>query len=292
METQLTLTTKDGKSIAYRRWSSPSNTGNTPILLIHGASSNMTRWSEFVSRTKLAVSHDILRLDLRGHGQSLCRSRIGLEIWCSDITDIFRRHNYEQAILIGHCLGANLSVAYAARQPRQVIGMVLIEPILNAALARKLRLLMRVVSPLRILISLIRWMNRCGFYRRRLETLDLYALDSQFRTILTEPGGAEEFERRYSSPWHDLKTIPTANFLQDLVEVVQPLPLEEIQAPFLTLLSNGRSFVDPVTTRALLNRCPNGEVRTLESKHWIPTEQPAVMREMIEAWVKSRFLRT
>jgi esterase len=127
--------------------------------------------------------------------------------------------------------------------------------------------------------------NRIGIYRRRLATLDLYELDKIFRARLGEPGGGEFLMQRYASPWQDLKIVPSANFLQDLLEVIRPLPLDKMRAPFLALLSTGRTFVDPGITAALLSRLPRGEVHALAAKHWIPTEQPQAMRDMIEAWV-------
>jgi esterase len=91
--------------------------------------------------------------------------------------------------------------------------------------------------------------------------------------------------RRYASPWYDLKIMPSAIFLQDVLEVIRPLPLEKIQAPFLALLSTGHTFVNPEITAALLSGLAQGEIHTLEAKHWIPTEQPQAMRQLIEAWV-------
>jgi hypothetical protein len=35
----------------------------------------------------------------------------------------------------------------------------------------------------------------------------------------------------------------------------------------------------------LLSGLEQGEIHTLDAKHWIPTEQPQAMRQLIEAWV-------
>ena len=287
MEILHKLTTANGARIAYRCRRVTQGARRDPLVLIHGAASNMTRWTEFVEQTSLAASHDIIRLDLRGHGQSLYRGRVGLEVWCNDIAAILRQEGYRRAILIGHCLGANAAVMFAARYPDQTGGVVLVEPMLREALTGALRRLRLLEAPVKGAIAVIRLLNRLGIYRRRLEPLDLYELDKAFRVRLGEPGGVEELMRRYASPRHDLKTIPTANFLQNLLEVVRPLPLEKIGAPFLAVLSTGRTFADPDITRAVLSRFPRGEIRTLEAQHWIPTEQPQAMRAVIESWIAS-----
>ena len=285
METQHTLIAPDGARLVYRRWhTTPQVRAQPPLVLIHGAASNMTRWTEFVEETRLCETHDILRVDLRGHGQSLYRGRISLEIWSDDIAAILRQEKIPQALLAGHCLGANVAAVFAVRHPQRTAGLVLIEPMLRSALTGQLRWVRPFVPLLKFIIAVIRLLNRLGLYRRRLETIDLRALDLQFRALLDKPGGAETLTKRYASLWHDLRIMPSANFLQDLVEVVRPLQLEKIHTRFLALLSNGRTFADPDITHELLARLPQGEIHTLESKHWIPTEQPQAMRDQIEAW--------
>jgi len=285
METLHTLITADGATLAYRRWRAPAVApALPPLVLLHGAASNLTRWSEFVEQTCLRATRDILRLDLRGHGQSLYRGRIGLEIWCDDIAAILEQEGYTHAILIGHCLGANIAATFAARYPAMTAGIVLVEPMLRDALTGQLHTLHPYLPLLKLAAFLLLIANRLGLYRRRLEILDLRELDREFRTRLAEPGGGEALVKRYASPLHDLKIMPSANFLQDLIEVERPLPLERIHAPFLALLSTGRTFANPDITHTLLTRLPQGEIRMLEAKHWIPTEQPQAMREQIETW--------
>lgn len=285
MDTLCQLNTADHARVAYRLLRGAGGRGHDPLLLIHGAASNMTRWSEFMERTSLVATHDVICLDLRGHGQSLYRGHIGLEIWCDDIAAILHQEGYGRAIVIGHCLGANVAVMFAGRYPRQTSGIVLVEPMLHQALIGALRRLSGFVLPVKMVIGLIRIINHLGIYRRHLQALDLHELDRLYRVRLGEPGGSEAFVRRYASPWDDLKTMPSANFLQDLLEVIRPLPMEKLQAPYLALLSTGRTFVDPDITATLLAGLGHGEVGTLDAKHWIPTEQPEKMREMIEAWV-------
>ena len=285
METLHQLHTADHARVTYLCRRGAADRSHAPLLLIHGAASNMTRWSEFAERTVLTAKHDIIRLDLRGHGRSLYRGRVGLEVWCGDIAAVLRQEGHQRAILVGHCLGANVAMMFAARYPHQTHGLVLVEPMLHHALIGTLRRLSRLVLPVKMLIAIILLLNHLGIYRRHLAALDLYELDKTFRARLGEPDGDQALVRRYASPWHDLKAMPSANFLQDLLEVIRPLPLDKIRAPFLALLSTGHTFVDPAITAAVLSGLAQGEIHSLDAKHWIPTEQPQAMRELIEAWV-------
>jgi len=288
MESEHAYEAPDGARLAYRRWRAPERTGSAPLVLIHGAASNLTRWSEFLGGTRLARTRDIVRLDLRGHGASRWRGPTSLESWSDDTAAILQREGIGRAVLVGHCLGANVAVTFAARRPDAVAGLVLVEPMLSAALVGRLRRLRRFVPLLRAAIAVVRWLNRAGLHRRSLATLDLQALDRAFRARLAEPGGANALERRYASVCADLRIMPTAGYLQDLVETVRPLPLAALRAPFLALVSTGRTFVDPVRTQAILSGLPNGTVHPLRCRHWIPTEAPAEMRTAIEAWLEER----
>lgn len=285
METRHTLSVRGGATLAYRRWRCPSPTGRAPLVLVHGAASNLTRWTEFLEETTVKDGRDVVRLDLRGHGESLWRGATSLEIWCDDIAAILAHEAIAGAVLAGHCLGANIAVMFAARHPKRSAGLVLVEPMLHDALTGRLRALRRLTPLLRILIGSIRVLNRLGLHRRRLDTLDLQALDREFRARLTEPRGGEALAKRYASTLHDLRIMPTAGYLQDLVEVVRPLPLARIDVPLLALLAAGQPYSNSALTRTALEGVPCHELRILACQHWVPTEQPTAMRESIEGWL-------
>jgi len=284
METAHTVIAPDGTPLSYRRWHAPGNSTLPPLVMLHGAASNMTRWSEFVEQSELRNSRDLLRPDLRGHGRARYRGRLGLEIWADDLSLILQHERIPRAVVGGHCLGANVAALFAVRHPERTAGVVLVEPMLRPALTGTMRRLALLAPLFRVAIAVILFLNRLGMKRRELEYLDLQALDREFRTRLAEPGGSDALVRRYASPLHDLKIMPAANFLRDLVEVTRPLPLEEIRAPFLALISTGRTFADPDITRRLLSGMSQGDIRLLDARHWIPTEQPLAMRTAIEDW--------
>ena len=174
---------------------------------------------------------------------------------------------------------------FAARYPAHAAGLVLVEPMLRDALRGPLGGLRRLSLPVQAVIGAIRGLNRLGLHRCHIDTLDLAALDREFRARLAEPGGAAALHKRYASTWQDLRIMPTASYLQDMVEVTRPLPLARMGVPFLALLAAGQAYADSERTRAELERLPHHEIRRLECLHWIPTEQPQAMRVAIESWL-------
>jgi esterase len=250
---------------------------------VHGLASNHTRWTEFVRATRLRESWDLLRLDLRGFGGSLSRGHAGVDIWCEDLAAIMRAEGATRALVVGHCLGANVALHFAARDPASVAGLVLIEPMFREAWTGPCAWAGALRSPMAALASLVRGLNSLGLYRRHLESLDLEQLDREARASMAGPGDFPE--SRYGSPFRDLKSTPTSVYLAGLLALTASLPsLRDIRAPALALLSRGGRYGDPEFTRrqlAVLSQC---ETRVLEARHWIPTESPAEMRQAIEAW--------
>lgn len=285
MDSSRTLRAADGAELAYRlrRADAPRGT----IVLIHGLASNLTRWSEFVSTTRLAPTWNLLRVDLRGHGGSLYRGKVGMDVWCDDIAAILRAEGEPRAVLAGHCLGANLALWFARRVPEATAGLVLIEPMFRPALKSALARVARLRAVLVPAALGLRALAALGIHRRRLQTLDLAELDRAAREAMARAGGSFP-EERYRSSWQDLKSLPLSIYVQDLLAVTAPLPdLDQIRAPALAMLSSGAALTDPDVTAAQLRALPRCEIERLAAQHWIPTEQPEAMRRLIESWCEA-----
>lgn len=277
------LTTPAGVTLAYRLWQ--PGAPRWILVLLHGLASNATRWTEFVSTTTLRDSWDLLRLDLRGFGESLHHGRIGGAEWAGDVARVLAAEGYARAVVAGHCLGANVAIEVALRHPDRVAGLVLIEPMFRPALTGVFRRITPLRPAVRLVAFLVLGLNALGLRRRRLASLDLAELDRRTRAAMAAGADEAVLTRKYASPLLDLATTSTAAYLQGLLAVTDPVPdLARVAVPTLALLSSGGAFTDPVITRRLLDTLPRCTVTELEAKHWIPTEQPQAMRQAIEAW--------
>lgn len=281
-EQSKTLVTADGVRLAYRltRRDAP----RPAVVLLHGMASNMTRWSEFVAGTGLADDWDLLRLDLRGHAGSVSHGRIGMDIWCADLAALLEAEAIPDAIVVGHCMGANLALHFAHRQPELVRGLVLIEPMYREALTGTLARAARFRPLISLTVPALRLMAMLGLYRRNLPPIDLAMLDREAREhMAAEKAGFPS--QRYASPFEDLRHVPLVAYVQDMLAVTEPLPSPaSVRPPTLTLLSQGSGFSSPTLTARLLADLPEGRIEQLDAEHWIPTEQPEAMRTLIEQW--------
>lgn len=289
METERRLTASDGARLAY--WLHRG--GREPrrlAVLVHGAASNHTRWSEFLERTTLKHSWDLLRPDMRGNGSSAFRGRLDSGVWCRDLAEIIEAEGYAQAVLIGHSLGAQIAIGFAARYPPRVSGLVLIDPVFRRALIGRKRWLARAAPLVRFAVWKIRAWNALGIRRSEIPDRDLRALDKETREALERSTSHAEIARRYGSLRLILRHMPTANYLQQVLETVAPLPpLSEIRAPTLVLLSAGITFADPRINREEIARFQRVEVVTIDANHWPLTERPDETRRAIEGWMNRTF---
>lgn len=287
MDTLRTLQTADDVTLGYRLWRG----GATPrplLVLLHGMASNMTRWSEFIEHTTLKESWDILCPDLRGHGESFWRGPLKLETWCDDLRAMLDREGYDQALLIGHSLGAQVAMYFAAHYPARLRGLVLIDPVFHRALRGSMRLVRRMRFIIKGIAVVMLFLNRLGLRRRNIPGRDLRKMDEATRAKLLQAGKQEEMIELYSSPWEDVKFFPVGSYLREMLEIVRPLPpLAQIEAPVLVLLSKGITYTDPEITRAVLAENPRIQTVTIDAYHWPLTENPVQVREAIEKWCKA-----
>ena len=284
MEHVRTITRDDGATVAYRVTPARARAPGRAAVLLHGLASNLTRWSEFVEHTALADRWDLLRVDLRGHGDSPTTGAIGLELWCDDLAAMLDAEGHPRAVLVGHSLGAQVALHFAVRHVARAAGLALIDPVFREALRGKWRLLAAAGPALQAAAAVVRAANAVGLRRRQLPRLDLRALDEMARRALGSRQAEAEFIRRYSSTCADLRTFRTAHYLQELVEMFRPVPLESIAACALVLLSAGGTFADPDAMLRCLQRLPRAEIRRIDCHHWPLTERPAEVRQAIEDW--------
>lgn len=284
MDTLQTYIASDGTPLHYRLWRC-GHARSRALVLLHGMASNLTRWSEFTEHTRLKQTWDIVRPDLRGHGESFTRGPIGMDQWCEDLLGILDTAGYDQAVFTGHSLGAHVALEFAARHPKRVAGLVLIDPAFRSAFRGRLRLALLLRPLLWLTIRGIRTLNALGLRRRHMRQRDLQRLDEQTRAELLDTGDPAAFVRRYSSVSADLRYFPSAHLAQEVYELLRPVPvLDAIAAPVLLLLSSGLTYTDPERTRLALAALEQVDTVVVDAFHWPLTERPVEVRQAIERW--------
>jgi pimeloyl-ACP methyl ester carboxylesterase len=117
------ITTRgDGVDLRCAVWEGQGST----LLAVHGLTANCRCWDTLAEA--LTPRHRVLALDLRGRGGSGRPGKgYSLEHHVGDILALVEDLHPAPLVLMGHSLGAFISLAFAARYPHRVRGLVLVD---------------------------------------------------------------------------------------------------------------------------------------------------------------------
>ena len=120
-----TATMTDGTGIVYAR-SAPSQPASGRVALLHSLAMDHTFWNPVVAG--LPATLDVIAIDARGHGGSGKRQGpYTVELFADDLAEVFAHAKWNSAVLAGASMGGCVSLAFAARHPRMVDGLALID---------------------------------------------------------------------------------------------------------------------------------------------------------------------
>lgn len=112
----------DGIEINFAVWEG----GGREVFCVHGLTANCRCWDRIAA--SLNPPHRVWAMDLRGRGLSAKPSSgYSIDSHVNDIHALLTHLGLRRVTLLGHSLGAYISLAYAATHPEQVDRLVLID---------------------------------------------------------------------------------------------------------------------------------------------------------------------
>jgi pimeloyl-ACP methyl ester carboxylesterase len=96
------------------------------ILSIHGLTANCRFWDCLANA--LSPRHKLIAMDLRGRGLSdKPPTGYSIDSHCKDVLALMDDLGLRRPVLMGHSLGAFISLVYAARNPQRVDRLILVD---------------------------------------------------------------------------------------------------------------------------------------------------------------------
>lgn len=112
----------DGIQIQVAEWDGEG----LPVLAVHGLTANSRCWDTVASA--LAPAYRFLAMDLRGRGLSdKPDSGYSIDHHCRDMEALLADLSLDRIVLMGHSLGAFIGLAFAAKAPSKVAGLILVD---------------------------------------------------------------------------------------------------------------------------------------------------------------------
>lgn len=97
-----------------------------PVLFLHGLAGHAGEWD--ASAAALAGNHRVLALDQRGHGRSEHRpAQLTRSAYVADVAAVLGALRAAPVVLVGHSLGGHTAMLTAARYPRLVRALVMVD---------------------------------------------------------------------------------------------------------------------------------------------------------------------
>lgn len=116
------LTVDVGIALHCRVWGDPAS---PPMVLLHGLGGDGSSWDETAPR--FADRYRVYAPDLRGHGASGRSPEYSFTLMRDDVVGLLDALGIEQAVLIGHSMGAVVGYLLAQRHPGRLSRLVLEE---------------------------------------------------------------------------------------------------------------------------------------------------------------------
>ncbi|TQJ46975.1 alpha/beta hydrolase [Streptomyces sp. NBC_00080] len=249
----------DGAALTYDD-EGPRDGDGVPLVFVHGWTANRHRWDHQVAH--FAERRRVIRLDLRGHGESSGAGVKTVAELATDLLALLDHLEIERFVLIGHSMGGMISQTVALSHPERVERMVLVNSIGRMTYSRGRGLLMGVSTlvPFKLFVATnIQRAFAPGYPREEIRAYIKSSADTPREVVMTLYGAMRAF---------------------DVLDRVG-----EIQAP--TLMIHGYHDIQlPVQQMLRMAKAyPDATVRVLDAGHELPVEKPAELTAAIDAFV-------
>ncbi|MFI1760557.1 alpha/beta fold hydrolase [Streptomyces sp. NPDC020800] len=252
----------DGAALTYDD-EGPRDAEDVPLVFVHGWTANRHRWDHQLAH--FSTGRRVIRLDLRGHGESTGAGVRTIAELARDVLALLDHLEVERFVLVGHSMGGMISQTIALSHPERVERMVLVNSIGRMTYSRGRGLLMSAST---------------------LVPYKLFVATNIQRAFA--PGHPREEIRKYirdsaGTPREVVMTLYGAMRAFDVLDRVG-----EIRTP--TLMVHGYHDVQlPVHQMLRMAKgYPDAVVRILDAGHELPVEKPAELTAALDSFLTAR----
>jgi pimeloyl-ACP methyl ester carboxylesterase len=241
----------------------PRDSGATPLVFIHGWTADRHRWDH--QMTHFAEHRRVIRLDLRGHGESKGSGARTIEELAADVLALLDHLEVERFVPIGHSMGGMIAQTLVLTHPERIERLVLVNSISRMTYSRGRGLLMAASTkvPFKLFVAAnIRRAFAPGYPSEEIRSCIQVSSATPRDVVMTLYGAMRSFD-----------------VLDRLSEIRVPALLvhgyHDIQLPVSQMLRMAPRFPDAV-------------IRILDAGHELPVEKPAELTKALDGFLSDK----
>ena len=120
--------------------------GELTLVFVHGWSCDSHYWQQQIDR--FSQDFKVVTVDLAGHGNSVSnRDDYTIDSFALDVAAVVNNENLQQVILVGHSMGATVTVEAAHLLGDKVIGVISVDALLNVTLRVQPGAIPAIIAP-------------------------------------------------------------------------------------------------------------------------------------------------
>ncbi|MEU3845352.1 alpha/beta fold hydrolase [Streptomyces sp. NPDC028635] len=234
--------------------------GAAPLVFVHGWTADRHRWDHQLDH--FARRRRVIRLDLRGHGESSGAGVRTVAALADDVLALLDHLQVERCVLAGHSMGGMIAQTIALSHPARVERLVLVGTIGRMTYSRARGLLMAASTrvPYRLFIAAnIRRAFAPGYPREEIRRYIAASAAVPREVVMTLYGAMRAFD-----------------VLDRVGEIRTPTLLvhgtRDVQLPLAQMLRMATAYPDAV-------------VRLIDAGHELPLEKPRELTRAIDRFL-------
>ncbi|MER5377970.1 alpha/beta fold hydrolase [Streptomyces sp. NPDC002553] len=238
----------------------PRDGDAAPLVFVHGWTANRHRWDHQVAH--FSERRRVIRLDLRGHGESSGAGVKTVDELAEDVLALLDHLGVERFVLVGHSMGGMISQTIALAHPERVERMVLVNSIGRMVYSRGRGLLMAVSTlvPYKLFVAAnIQRAFAPGYPRDEIRSYVKSSADTPREVVMTLYGAMRSFDLLDRAGEISTPTLMIHGY-------------HDVQLPLRQMLRMAKAY-------------PDATVRVLDAGHELPVEKPAELTAAIDAFV-------
>lgn len=184
----------DGAALTYDD-EGPRDGDGVPLVFIHGWTANRHRWDHQIDH--FAQKRRVVRLDLRGHGESAGSGRRTVAELAGDVLAVLDHLEIDRFVLVGHSMGGMIAQTLTLDHPDRVERLVLVNSISRMTYSRGRGLLMAVSTlvPFKLFVAAnIQRAFAPGYPREKIREHVRASADTPREVVMTCYGAMRSFD--------------------------------------------------------------------------------------------------